>query len=110
MRDELPERYFYTKNRVVKIGQVLKAAFPKRGSLEKTCQHLKEIWKQVVDDDVYRSTAITGFKRGILYVNVESSVMIHYLTNFKRNAIVVKMNKTIGTKYIEDIRFKIGVL
>ncbi|MGQ3685631.1 MAG: DUF721 domain-containing protein [Candidatus Loosdrechtia sp.] len=110
MRGELPERYFSTRDRIVKIGKILKESFPKRRGQDKTVQQFKEVWKHVVNDDICTKTAITGFKSGILYVTVESSVMIHYLTNFKKTAIIDELNNKIGRKYIQDIRFKTGVL
>jgi len=44
-----------------------------------------------------------------MYVNAESSAMIHHLTNFEKYAIIHKINNIIGSKYIEDIRFKVGI-
>lgn len=110
MKEELPERYFLNKSRVVKIGQILKNTFPKQNNSEKMYQCVKDAWKHGVDDKTYLGTIVTGFKNGILYVVVESSVMTHYLTNFKKNAIIFELNKIIGTNYIEDIRFKVGNL
>ncbi|MCF6158193.1 MAG: DUF721 domain-containing protein [wastewater metagenome] len=108
--EELPERYFYHKNKVVKIGQILKEIFPKRGGKgERVYHRVREAWKCVVDDEVYRGAHIVNFKNGILYISVESAVMTHYLTNFKKTAIITGLNEKIGEKYIEDIRFKVGI-
>lgn len=108
MMEELPERYFYEKNRVVKIGQVLKDMIPRRNVLDKTYTQVKNAWRQIVGEDVYKCSSITGIKNRVLYVNVESTVLIHHLTNFEKNAIIARINEIMGTESIEDIRFKVG--
>ena len=106
---ELPERYFTNKKKVVRLGQLLKEAFPKKSLIDKNCQKVMSVWSEVVGSEIYKSTRITGIKNGILYVVVESSAMIHHLTNFEKYAIICKINNVMGMKYIEDIRFKAGV-
>ena len=106
---ELPERYFTNKKKVVRLGQLLKEAFPKKSLIDKNCQKVMSVWSEVVGSEIYKSTRITGIKNGIMYVVVESSVMIHHLTNFEKYAIICKINNVMGMKYIEDIRFKVGV-
>jgi len=106
---ELPERYFTNKKKVVRLGQLLKEAFPKKSLIDKNCQKVMSVWSEVVGSEIYKSTRITGIKNGIMYVVVESSVMIHHLTNFEKYAIICKINNVMGMKYIEDIRFKAGV-
>ena len=109
MKEELPERYFSNRNKVAKIGQLLKEVIPKRGVINKNYQRAMSAWKEIVGSEVYKSTKIAGIKNGIMYVNVESSVMIHHLTNFEKYAIIHKINSITGVKYIEDIRFKVGI-
>lgn len=108
MMEELPERYFYEKNRVVRIGQVLKDVIPRRNAVDRTYNQVKNAWRQIVGEDVYKCSAITGIKNRVLYVNVESTVLIHHLTNFEKNAIIARINEIMGTESIEDIRFKAG--
>ena len=109
MKEELPERYFHSKNKVVRLGQLLKEAFPKKSLIDKNRQKVMSVWSEIVGNEIYKSTRITGIKNGIMYVHVESSAMIHHLTNFKKYAIIQKINNVMGMKYIEDIRFKAGV-
>lgn len=107
MKEELPERYFFSKKKVLKIGQILKDTFPKKYN-NRTYQRVKNAWDSVVGHEVCQTTKITGLKNGILYVVVESSVMIHYLTNFEKTVIIEAINTILETKYIEDIHFKVG--
>lgn len=106
---ELPERYFTNKKKVLRLGQLLKEAFPKKSLIDKNCQKVMSVWSEIVGNEIYKSTRITGIKNGIMYVVVESSAMIHHLTNFEKYAIIHKINNVMGMKYIEDIRFKAGV-
>ena len=105
MKEELPERYFHSKNKVVRLGQLLKELFPKKSLIDKNCQKVMRVWGEVVGDEIYKSTKITGIKNGVMYVKVESSAMIHYLTNFEKHTIIHKINNVMGMKYMEDIRF-----
>ncbi len=106
---ELPERYFTNKKKVLRLSQLLKEAFPKKTLIDKNCQKVMSVWSEIVGNEIYKSTRITGIKNGIMYVVVESSAMIHHLTNFEKYAIIHKINNVMGMKYIEDIRFKAGV-
>ena len=109
MKEELPERYFTNKKKVVRLGQLLKEAFPKKSLIDKNRQKVMSVWSEIVGNEIYKNARITGIKNGIMYVGVESSAMIHHLTNFEKYAIIHKINTILGFKYIEDVRFKVGV-
>ncbi|NUO08253.1 MAG: DUF721 domain-containing protein [Candidatus Brocadia sp.] len=110
MRGELPERYFYNRSKIIQIGQVLKDILPKRNATDKTFQQIRNAWHHIVGDDVCKCTDITSLKNGVLYVGVESTALIHHLTNFERHAIIARINEIMGMKCIEDIRFKAGMV
>ncbi|KKO18782.1 MAG: hypothetical protein DCC43_10255 [Candidatus Brocadia sp.] len=110
MLGELPERYFFNKRSAVKVGQVLKGLFPKKSSGDKIFQEVRAAWKDVVGEEVSRCTEIVDLKRGVLYVTVESTVLIHHLTSFEKDAIIAKIHELTCIKYVHDIRFKVGML
>lgn len=110
MLEELPERYFFSKRGAVKVGQVLKGLFPKRGSTDKIFQEVKDAWRDVVGEEVSQCTEIMDLKTGVLYITVESTALIHHLTNFEKDAIIAKINELTRMKYLNDIRFKVGML
>ena len=110
MLEELPERYFYSKNRITKVGKILKEIFPKGKTVDRTYQKVKDTWKDIVGEETYKLTEITGLRNRILYISVESTAMIHHLTNFEKCAIISKINDMVGSRYIDDIRFKVGSL
>ncbi|MBW7898456.1 hypothetical protein B188_13320 [Candidatus Brocadiaceae bacterium B188] len=107
---DLPERFFFDKRGVVSVGQVLKGLFPKRGNGDKLCQEVRNVWKDIVGDEIYRCTEVIDLKKGVLFVNVESTALIHHLTNFEKAAIIAKVNKLTRVEYLSDIRFKVGIL
>lgn len=110
MKQELPERYFYQKKDIAKIGQILKGIIPKKNTEDKIYQQVKNAWRHIVGEEVCKHTKIVGLKGGILYVHAESTTVIHHLTNFEKHAIIDGINNILETKHIEDIRFKTGIL
>ncbi len=108
MVEEVPERYFYNRNRAVRIGQILKDVVPRRDFADRTYNKVKEAWRHVMGDDVSKYAVVKDLKNRILYVNVESAALIHHLTNFERHAIIARINEIVGSGCIEDIRFKAG--
>ncbi|MBE7445565.1 MAG: DUF721 domain-containing protein [Planctomycetia bacterium] len=110
MLEEMPERYFYNRRKVLSIGQLLKEVFPKGHGADKTCHKVNEAWRSVVGEEVCQCTEITGLKKGVLYVTVESAPLIHHLTNFEKDAIISGINELMSTQYVQDIRFKAGMV
>ena len=108
-RYEMPDRYFRDKRSVMKIGQLLKGVLPKRSASDRTLQKLRDAWRQVVGEEVFRMTKVLMLKCRVLQIGVESAVMIHYLTSFERNAIITQINDITGEKSVEDIKFRVGM-
>ncbi|WP_347273839.1 DUF721 domain-containing protein [Candidatus Kuenenia sp.] len=110
MKDELRDRYFINKNKPKQIGDLLKELFPPKTLSRTNSLHnnISNAWRNIVGDEIYQITRIDGLKNRILYINVESSALIHHLTNFERHAIIQKINELMGKKSIDDIRFKVG--
>ena len=106
--EELPDRFFFDRNKTIKISQILKDAFPRKRIADKIHQKVKSAWREVVGNEICQSTEVIELKNGILYVHVESPALIHHLTNFEKYAIIIGLNNLIGSKCIEDIRFKAG--
>lgn len=109
MAEELPERYFYNRKMAIQIGQILKSLVPRRSTTDRTFNKVRDAWQRIVGEDVCKCAVVTGLKNGVLYVYVESAALIHHLTNFEKHAIIARINEIIGTKCIEDIRFKAGI-
>jgi predicted nucleic acid-binding Zn ribbon protein len=110
MSGEMPERYFYNRRSVARIGQILRDVIPKRGGSNSTYNRVRGVWRDVVGEDVCKYADVKGLRNGVLYVNAESTSLIHHLTNFEKHAIIARINEIMGMKCIEDIRFKAGML
>ncbi|MBM4055830.1 MAG: DUF721 domain-containing protein [Planctomycetes bacterium] len=110
MKDELPERYFNNKNKPKHIGDLLKELFPRKtlSRSHSLYNNVRNAWRDIVGDEIFLITKVDGLKNRILYINVESTAMIHHLTNFERRAIIQKINDLLGKNSIDDIRFKVG--
>lgn len=109
MKQEIPDRYFFSKNRTIKLSQALKGIIP-RGKGNKGNKAVRNAWREAVGEEIDSNTDITELKNSVLYVNVESSALIHHLTNFEKIAIINKLNAIMGIKSIGDIRFKMGTV
>lgn len=109
IKGELPDRYFYKRKDAVKIGQLLKGIVPKKKLHNEDLMQIREAWRDIVGDEVYKSTEVQWLKDMILYVHAESATMIHHLTNFEKGAIISRINGIMGRQYIRDIRFRSGM-
>ncbi len=75
------------------------------GIKERVEEHFAFVyWDSVVGKEIAKQTEPTKITRGILFVKVKDSVWRNELQYFK-NEIIEKLNKRIGKKVIEDIKF-----
>lgn len=61
-------------------------------------------WDGVVGKEIAQRTEPTKIKKGILFVKVDDSAWRSELQYFK-NEIMDKLNKRVGKKVVEDIKF-----
>ncbi|MDE2215800.1 MAG: DUF721 domain-containing protein [Planctomycetota bacterium] len=108
MREGLPDRYFYNKSEAIRVRNLLKDLLTKRHSTDKNYQKVKNVWQYVANGDVYQGTEVTGLRNGTLYVNVESTTMLHHLTNFEKLTMITRINELVGAGCIRNIRFWTG--
>lgn len=67
---------------------------------------IKGNWEKIVGTDYGRKTFVGGIKDRILYVYVESPVMLHQLSFLKKD-FIDKTNEFLGMPYIKEIIFKV---
>lgn len=67
--------------------------------------YIKESWKEIVGDIVYKNTQVVGIKNKILRVAVKSSAWAMELS-FIKDKIMEKINHLCGKNVVEDIYFK----
>ena len=64
-------------------------------------------WDKIVDAQTARRTQVIGIKQKILYVKVESPSLLNELSNFKKNAVLEKLQFKYPDHHIRDIKFVI---
>ena len=61
---------------------------------------------EITKDTFGDGTEPTGFKNGVLYVEVESSPMLNDISFFEET-IVEEINKKLGERAVKKIKFKV---
>ncbi len=70
---------------------------------------IQKSWQQVVGDKIACRTSPATIRKGVLFVNVTSSMWVQEL-HFLRGAILEKLNATLKQTKLTDIRFSIGTV
>ncbi|HEO63967.1 MAG TPA: DUF721 domain-containing protein [Candidatus Omnitrophica bacterium] len=68
-----------------------------------------EIWKKAAGSRAAKHTKPTNIRKGVLIVNVDSSVWIYQL-RLKKEKILQKLNGHFNKDMIKDIRLRVGEL
>ncbi len=68
---------------------------------------IRGIWDQAVGERIAENTVPESMRRGVLFVNVASSVWMQQL-HFLKDEILEKVNNELDSTRIKEIRFKIG--
>jgi len=66
---------------------------------------IRENWREIVGDIVYKNTRVVGIRNKVLRVGVSSSAWAMELT-FIKDRIVENINHLCGKTAVEDIYFK----
>ncbi len=95
-------------NRVKHISDVVKQV--RKELLKENTQKslvIGDNWDKIVDAQTARRTCVMGFKQKVLYVKVESPALLNELCNFKKGAILEKLQLKYPDHKIRDIKFTI---
>lgn len=66
-------------------------------------------WDRVVGETMARNAQPAAFKQRMLLVHVSSSVWLQEM-HFRKTELIERLNLAAGSRVVEDIRFKIGLL
>jgi len=70
---------------------------------------LGRAWCEVVGAETAKHTRLARtIRRGVLLVQVDSSALLAELSGFRKAEILTALREKVTTKYIEDLRFKLG--
>ncbi len=97
------------KTEVKKLGDILSNTVISVERAGKRNKNLREKWKMVAGDTISDHTEVGMVKRGVLYITVDSATWLHHISSFKKEDLLVSMQKEFKRGYISDIKFKVGV-
>lgn len=92
------------------IGRVLEAILDQcRADRSGGLMHLIQVWNKVVGPPISDNAKPFAVKGSLLLVHVSSSVWLHQL-RFLRAELLEKLNHSLRSQSLADIKFKIGPL
>ena len=71
-------------------------------------QLINKVWPLIIGQKFSPHTRIAGIKQRILQVEVESTVFLHELANFKKEKILKKLQEKFPQYKFRDIKFFTG--
>ena len=63
-------------------------------------------WKDIVGEEFSSVTELSGFKRGVLYIKVKNTTIMHRLT-FERERIINSIQKILKNDLVQDLFFEL---
>lgn len=98
----------YSHARPQPIGEILSAAFKKRGMAVQIEQNAaSKLWSKAVGPKIAAQTRPDILRAGTLFVRTTSSVWVQQL-HFMKDDIRQKLNTLAGKTIVRDIHFTIG--
>lgn len=90
------------------LKEVLSRLFTLRGWGRRSARlHLERAWEEAIGKHAAQ-TRVTGLKRGVLEVEVNSAVLLQELAQFQKRGLLAKMRESLQSTTITDLRFKTG--
>ncbi len=71
-----------------------------------TMRRLSDAWCQAVGPETAAHTRLTGFRKNVLEVEVDSAARLHELASFHKRAILARLGETLRSAHVADIRFR----
>ena len=69
---------------------------------------LHEAWPEVAGPTLARRTRLRAFKAGRLYVEVDSSALLHELTGFRSQELLARLRERVPKPDVSEIRFRLA--
>lgn len=65
-------------------------------------------WGQLMDPNIVAHAQPAGFKKGTLFVNVDSNVWLDEIVRYRRKEILDRLQHTFGRDLVKKISFRVG--
>lgn len=91
------------------LGDVLGRLFVARGwgRLRERLK-LEAAWQAAAGDAIAGQTRVSRIRRGVLEVEVRSTVLLAELAQFHKRTILKKLRETVPNQAISDLKFRAG--
>jgi predicted nucleic acid-binding Zn ribbon protein len=94
--------------RCLHIGGILSELLEKhRIEGAATLSHIRQLWGPVVGISIAENAQPVAYRKGILFVNVTSTVWIQQL-QFLKDDLRVRLEENLDGARLKEIKFKIG--
>ncbi len=67
-----------------------------------------KVWNHVLDPNVVAHAQPTGYRKGTLFVTVDSSVWLSEIVRYRRREILERLQHSFGREFIAKISFRVG--
>ena len=91
---------------VQSIGDIVGELFARRGLARVRGQeYLQEAWENAAGQPTAKYTRVGALRHGMLEVLVSNSILLQELAGFHRQTLLAKLQETLGSREVRDIRF-----
>lgn len=97
------------KTEVKRLGDMLSNTVVSIKRAGKRNKNLREKWKNVAGEVISDHTEVGMVKNGVLHIEVDSAMWLHHISSFKKEELLVSMQKEFKRGYISDIKFRVGI-
>jgi predicted nucleic acid-binding Zn ribbon protein len=67
-----------------------------------------KVWNHLMDPTVAAHAQPTGFRKGTLFVSVDSNVWLSEIVRYRRKEILDRLHNCFGRDFILKISFRVG--
>ena len=103
------KRFRGSNTSVKKLGDILNDSVTTVKKAGKRNKNLREKWKKVAGEVISEHTDVGMVRNGVLYIEVDSATWLHHISSFKKEGLLVSIQKEFKIGYISDIKFRVGI-
>ncbi len=67
-----------------------------------------KVWNHLLDPNIIAHAQPTGYRKGTLFVTVDSSVWLSEIVRYRRREILERLQHSFGHDFIRKISFRVG--
>ena len=74
----------------------------------RTEAEILKVWNESIAPDVVAHAQPTGYRKGTVFVSVDSSVWLCEILRYRRKEIIDRLRHSFGHEFISKISFRVG--